>query len=314
MKRNLLSILILLPLIMLHCFNIETLDEDNDRATSEQCSANDQPKKITHADGTTEEYTYNSNGDVLSYSYTNDGFNSSRTYTYDDTGKTLIYTYSDNLGLNSEYVYTYDDSGKLITENETSGSVGVSNTTYVYDNNGNLIEKRVEPAGGGTVTTTTYTHDENGNILTMGYTRGTEERTIACTYDQNGNVLTIDYSDTGGTSYTDTYTYNVHNHIVSYDSVTGSGVTSGYTRELTYNNNGDATLLVTTHDDGTIETYEYIYNSDGKMLSMEFNSNVQSRTFGFYNLREYTYDSCGNILTYSITVEAGLEHLETYTY
>ena len=246
--------------------------------------------QITNPDGTTQNFQYDSQGNLISESGSGGvgplsyGYPSAGTFTTTDPAgntATLIFDANGNLAETTDRLgnvthFQYNFS------NEVTGAVAPSGATYAftYDASANLTGY-TDPDGGtvsatyapGTDLLTSFT-DQNGN-------------TTDYSYNSAGDLTGITYDNGSGTSYR--YSAN--------GLLTSSTDARGQTTTYTYNAQG--LLTKETFSDGTVQAYAY--NSQGELIS------AQATNGG---LTTYTYNAARELT--SVTNPAG--QVESYTY
>jgi RHS repeat-associated protein len=293
------------------------------------------PKSLTNAQGSVQNFKYNSNGDVTSIAdavgrnqaaitRNTDGTVASVT---DGNSHTTTFGYDANHNLNAitppapgttlgaALAATSITSDALSRPSVVTNGKGTFTYTFdkldritrvdasdgswfklTYDNDGN-ITKREDNAGNAT----TYTYDPLNRRLTEGFPGSI---TNTYTYDDNGNLKTI--VDASGTV---TYGYDEINRVTSIVSPTASG-SSTDTVSYGYVQDGSAVTHTETitFPGGATETFTL--NQSGKLTKVETKNSggtVLSR-------RSYTYDlsplQTGRVQT--MTDLAG--NTTTYTY
>ena len=215
------------------------------------------------------------------YSYKDkDGVKTEHTFTYDDKGfmtKKVEKVDKDE----KTYEYTYNDKGMVATEKFTNKYGKVTTTAFTYNDAGVLTSKTVtDPQKNDTVTT--YTYNDAGKV------------TFAESKNKFGDVDTI------------TYTYDDKNRLTKEEFKYFDG-TDEY-NEYTYNDDSDlpATMVV-KEKDGKKTSYEFYYNSLGKMLNK-----IDTNSRGRKNERKYTYDDKGNLVSETYTYYDGKSESGTY--
>jgi len=250
----------------------------------------------------------------------NNGFNT-YSYSYDKNGN--IEKITDGT---SSIDYVYNEANELIRENN-----GVLNKTivYSYDAGGNILSKKEHPYTTGTLGTpisainygydatwkdklTSYngksiTYDQLGNPLTYdGYTYTWEMGRQLKSISGNGKTLSFKYNDAGirtektangvvtkyhllgdKVTYEDNgsdkiyYTYDSANDLVSMNL---NGVEYYYIR----NAQGD---IVGLHDKAGTQVASYIYDSWGKLVSIDGTMKDTVGVKNPYRYRGYRYDT-----------------------
>ncbi len=258
------------------------------------------------------------------------GRNTSKT---DQAGKITQFFY-DNLGrmfkvkdaLNQETVYGYNEVGQQISQTDALNRT----TRYEYDRLGRRV-KRVLPLG--QIETYSYSNDGslssktdfNGKTTTFGYDNmrrllsktpdaSLNQPTVSFTYNLLGQRQTM--TDATGTT---TYSYDVRNRLTSKQTPFG-------TLSYTYNDASNLQSVNSNHTNGV--SVEYSYDVLNRLQSVKDN-----RLPSGANTTNYTYDSVGNLQSYSypngittsyayntlnrlttLTVSNGASNLASYSY
>ncbi len=194
------------------------------------------------------QYTYNVDNRVASVQY---GNGVSTEYTYDLSGRATSIVHrrlSDGLVLLS-FANSYDPNGRLTQFTEQpSGAV----TSYSYDALGRLLrEKRTvhQPY------LDTYTYDSNGNRLTAMRSEGGTVLHQGV-YSYNDSSCLVQVTDTAQ-AVTENYTWHDDGTLASYPG-------AGYTRRLSYDEEGRLVAVRRDHGSGNVElAYEFGYAADG---------------------------------------------------
>ncbi len=176
----------------------------------------EQLQTITHADGTSVEYTYGPGSQLLSIRDENHS-SANTTYQYDVASriKEVNQTLSTAAGGSIRTRYGYDRDGNLTSVTDPNGNV----TTYRYDDFGQMLEqvspvtaatRYVYDAAGqplsttivGTSNTTTRTYDVLGRVLSSTSVLNGGEESITWTYDTGafGISRVASMSDPTGTT------------------------------------------------------------------------------------------------------------------
>ncbi len=275
--------------------------------------------KITKANGTFSEMTYDSAGHITGTTNKNEigGIISSFTYSYDANGNVTSAT-----GDGTSTTYTYDNLDELLSASDSQGHLW----SYAYDAAGN----RTQLTDGSGTTTYSFNDPNDKNRLTSSTKGGI---TTSYSYDPRGN-------NTGRSDGT-TITYDTSNLITSAKVGSGPLVTYSYdtnkrivartTNNVTtrYQYDGDrvsaetdvtGTILVAysydqkgqlisqtrkdvTNPSGSNKTYYYHYDNHGSVTSLTDPAGSV--------VKSYTYDPYGNVL--SETGEIGLTNNYTYS-
>jgi len=161
--------------------------------------------RITYADGSHEDSTYDDHGNVLMYT---DRSSKNWRYTYNDRGQVL--TVANPAGGITTFTYTTDAT----LAGRTDSDVGI--TTYSYDDYKRL--NRITRPDNSTVR---LTYDLNNRLQTV-----TDERSKTTTfaYDDNGNLV----SHTDPLTHSATYAYDLMDRIMDRTDPSGQHSTYAY--------------------------------------------------------------------------------------
>ncbi len=209
------------------------------------------------------------------------------TYTYQiGTGLLLTQTYANGDNVS----FTYDNLGRTKTATYSDGRV----LTYAYDGEGRLYS--ATETGNGATETYLYTYDSIGRLI---YSEQKEGYSSVLRTNQNYNAfnqLTKQSWQLGSTAYSETYTYNASDgSLNTMTTGVGNTLTMGY----------DGLRRLTSVTGGPVSR-QYTYRDiDSAKTTMQ----VASVTSGGQQYG-YTYDSMGNIATYSAPGKGTI----TYTY
>lgn len=297
--------------------------KDGSSVTTEQTSLEyddaGNASKITKANGTYSEMTYDAAGKLTALSIRREDHSvvSSYSYTYDPNGNVIVVS-GDGVTTN----YTYDSLNQLLTASDNQSR----NWEYSYDNSGNRTQL-IEPSG-----TTTYSYNDpnNENRLTSVTAGG---NTVTYGYDSRGNNI----SRSDGT----VIEYNADNLVISAKIGDGPTVTYQYDTDkrfvsrkvngviVRYQYDGDR-ISAETDDEGRV-IVAYSYDEVGQLISQTrkdvTNPNGDNKVYYYHYdphgsvtsltdpsgnvVKHYEYDSYGNVL--SETGEAGLTNPFTYS-
>lgn len=253
------------------------------------------------------QYTYDK-GNLSSVQRTNNGKSQTYDFTHDDFGNMLtakvgsrtlttnVYNNSfDQLvqqtyGNGAVVSYTYDKLGRTKTATYDDGRV----LTYVYNGEGRLHS--LTETNGSSVTTYLYTYDSIGRLI---YSEQKEGYSSVLRTRQGYNEksqLTSQNWQMNGAAYSEGYTYNSEDgSLNTMTTGVGTTLTMGY----------DGLRRLTSVTGGPVSR-QYTYRDiDSTKTTMQ----VASVTSGGQQY-SYTYDSMGNIATYSAPGKATV----TYTY
>lgn len=292
-----------------------------------QYDASNQLQKLLLANGTSINYQYDKNGNMISKDITASNGNSQKyTYLYDENGDLL-----ETVGpLNDKTKNEYDANGNNVKTILPNGDI----VTYTYDGT-----DRIKNTSYNGVLTYGYTYDKNGNETSVTYS--IENRSKNRTYDSSNRVIKQEdrgavqewkYPTTsdklnefivthGSFSHIIKYQYNEldqntvvndseHNYRFDYDErgnvktfTTGNGSGSSFK----YDDRGLVQQLIVGQKNGNDildETYSYDANGnrtqikyqDGKTISYEYGhlDQLEKETLKDGTVIEYEYDGFGN--------------------
>lgn len=292
---------------------IEMISPDGSKVNYNYNAVN-QKISETDANGNTSYYTYN---DLNLVSSVTDALGDKTLYEYDPLGNLTKEIRPDG----SEIKYINDALGNMI---ETIYPNGVT-YKYEYDSCGNNT-KILYPDG----TTEEFTYDSNGNITSAKdkkgnittYTQNNTVEKLDSVTDCYGNNISYTYDDQGRNNVIsmtqgvlDTYTYDVQGNISSYTDTLGNTTRYNYNEwgelldvkdsngnitELKYDAAGNCTEKITPEG---LDIF-YTYDVNNNIISVK--TNVQGKEIE----EKYTYDSMGNVLTYTDT----MGRVTSYTY
>ena len=253
------------------------------------------------------QYNYEE-GNLSSVQRTNNGKSQTYSITYDPFGnmtslkigdQTLAtYTYGNGNGLLKSQTYangdnvsfTYDDLGRVQSAFYSDGH----NVLYFYDGNGRLyraLESTINYSRNYF-----YTYDSLGRLI---YSEQKEGYSSVLRTNQNYNAfnqLTKQSWQLGSTAYSETYTYNASDgSLNTMTTGVGTTLTMGY----------DGLRRLTSVTGGPVSRQFTYRDIDSTKTTMQ----VASVTSGGQQYG-YTYDSMGNIATYSAPGKGTV----TYTY
>lgn len=217
-------------------------------------SANKLVKSVitpTRGGSDTEEYEYDSKGNVTKITYTTNKITSTSTatsyaeYTYDAKGNVTKEVITDSTGYKTITENTYDTKGRLTKEVITDQQIEQERTAeYSYNADGKIAEERHSTVtapgpyhpGGGVNYKITYSYDEKGNLTKRSHI-----------YD----VSTIDTL----------YTYNDANQPTKVEVVYSYGTTNTY--EFEYDKYGAVSKMNTTLDFDVEVEWKLAYYPNG---------------------------------------------------
>ncbi|MEE9327443.1 MAG: RHS repeat-associated core domain-containing protein [Cocleimonas sp.] len=253
--------------------------------------------KVTHANGNTDNYVYDSLNRLTTLTHKSSAGTTLSSYTYslDATGKRTKIT--EATGRVTDY--SYDNLNRLKTETITDATNGNYNAEYTYDKVGNRTYETVDGVQ------TQYTYDDNDRLSQQGgttYTYDNNGSTLTETLD--GNSKTYSYNaknqltETSNAGSTTSYQYNADG--IREAQTTGSETTQyivdsnrAYAQVIEERSNNATTVSYTYGDDllsqtrnGTTNTYHYDGLGSTRALS--------DSTGAFTDL--YNYEAFGEVL------------------
>lgn len=187
------------------------------RSTVEYDAAGNVIKRVSEYMGTTVEYEYDSNNNLIKTTHSNDGeptlidyneYNEKgelikktqdlcpgqtvTTYTYDENGNLLVRDKVQDNGLNIRDEYEYDEHGNC-TKATYHSAWDDTYTCYYreYDESGNLIKETHTLPDGSIDYVYNYTYDQKGNCIKKIYEKDGEVYETVQEYDANGNLLRV---------------------------------------------------------------------------------------------------------------------------
>jgi RHS repeat-associated protein len=261
-----------------------------------QYGANGRIARHVRFDGSSRDYTYNSEGYVTGIT--------------DSLGRSIVYAYdpdlnevtSTTLANHAVILNSYDAKGNLVEVKRDPGGALESRTSYAYNIRG-LMTVMTEADG----RQTTYSYDQYGNRITITDPLG---RVFSRTYDIMGNVLT----DTNPIGQTTSFQYDKKNNLIQIIDPFGR------TTSMAYDAAGNLVSL-TDSGNGKTTTFSYSqYNqntridyADGTYTLKSYYSDGQIRDIrDRYGRRvSYQYDVAGKLLR--ITDPSGHSLLLGYT-
>ena len=191
---------------------------DEGLSTVEYDDAGNVIKRVSEYTGTTAEYEYDSNNNLIKTTYSNDGettlieyneYNEKgelikktqdlcpgqtvTTYTYDENGNLLVCDKVQDNGLNSRDEHEYDQYGNC-TKSTYHSAWDDTYTCYYreYDESGNITKETHERSDGSIDYVYRYTYDQKGNCIKKVYEKDGEVYETVQEYDANGNLLKVE--------------------------------------------------------------------------------------------------------------------------
>ncbi len=198
---------------------------------------------------------------------------------------------------------------------------------YTYDDNGNLLSVEVKGDDELSDSTLTFTYDQNGNPIAISEVYETGSSSTSVVWNTDGKIESAKYNQESPLySNEATYTFTYSNGLLLGISATGTGHDLGNVYTLSYTDNKDGTASVSadstlTYDsNGNItswtqettretqifnETYNYTYDANNNLLSMEYNRNDSENSYKSTTVYSYTYDENGNVSKCAINYNDG---------
>ena len=260
-------------------------------------------------------YTYDENNRLISKSDAGDG-GSSVEYIYNSQGQ-IIQCDEQFSSSSHSITYTYDEHGRVIRQEEKKPGATVV-VDYSYDENGVLRASRRERTDGSYGNYKTYNAD--GNLIKNEiYNNGKLYTTDEYTYDLFGRVMVHSSMRTGYNNsvyyHQNTYTYDiagrltkiVYNNEGSVNNDPSTLLTVPYTIYYRYDLMGNLVERVTQNKDSDIKhSHTITYDINGRI--------IRYYAKNYFDL-QYTYDGNGNILTECSYSSTGtLMSVTTYSY
>jgi RHS repeat-associated protein len=261
--------------------SVEMATDPLGRTTQAQYDVNQNITRLTTAAGTSCQYTYDNNGDLIRQ--------------VNPLGDVMTMTYTTGLQLSSvtdsdghTTKYAYSAAGDLTSMAYADGSSAAA------DYNALGLPKTTTNARGQA---TTYQYNADGLITQQTFADGTKE---TFTYDARGHVLTT--TDATGTT---NYTYNAAGQLTSVAYPTGQ------TLLYSYDNGGRRTRLV---DSTSGFTVNYTYDALGRLASMTDAGGATLVTYKYDAVGRLAEqdDANGTYTTYAYDANGNLLHLINY--
>jgi len=290
--------------------NIATITDPRGQTTRYGHDIMDRLTAVTYPNGTTEQFSYDANGNLLTrtiptpadHHFTYNGVDL-RTSTTSPEDKATTYTYDKSRHLTG----ITKPSGKSIThhyENGRSESTttpeGTTNYSYLFADKVGTISQGDEG----------FSFEYDGTLVTSTTQSGILNHTMNFTYNNDFQVTSSTYAGA-----TESYSYDNDGLLISSGAYTMTrDAQNGYTTQVTdgtltqnrsYNSYGEITEVsdesftyqLTTRDhagaitqkketlNGTTETYDYTYDTMGRLTEVKQNGST---------VEAYTYDNNGN--------------------
>ena len=246
----------------------------NGNASSFEYDVMGRQTKITYADLTTVETTYNDEGQKLTVTDSR----GQTSYSYDTRNRLLGVTDPDSTVVS----YTYNDIGKKASVTSPGGT-----TQYGYDS----LQRLETVSDPDTGAVTTYGYDPVGNLVSEVKPNGTE--TIQ-TYNERNQLTSMVTKKSDGTIITSyQYTVNANGLRTKVTEHDGSVV------DYTYDDNYRLVREIRAGTDAYDIQYSYdpvgnrtATNRNGDIISSTYDANDRLQTAG---LETYSYDDNGNL-------------------
>lgn len=172
---------------------------DEGLSTVEYDDASNVIKRVSEYTGTTVEYEYDFNNNVIKTTYSYDGKTTLIIYNeYNEKGE-LIKTTQDFCPGQTVTTYTYDENGNLLVRDKVQDNGLNSRDEHEYDQYGNCTKSTYHSAWDDTYTCYYREYDEQGNITKETHTHadGSIDYVYRYTYDQKGNCIKKIYEKDG---------------------------------------------------------------------------------------------------------------------
>jgi hypothetical protein len=146
----------------------------------------------------------------------------------------------------------------------------------------------------------TYEYTNDGKIAFINvYLEGSQIFKIALSYNTNGNITEAYYQTGNDSGFTNTYTYDENQRLISADKKTGTvGLGYGY--------------AVSTNG-----KHIYTYDTNGNLIKESFNGdrapNLMEMPIPYAQETTYVYDSNGFLIEKSISANGSLQSTSVYT-
>ncbi len=274
-------------------------------ASYEYYPNNGKLKKITYANGFSEEYAYTDLDRVEKIWYTQDGVRTEVfRYAYTDEGQLLRF---ENLLTDEVTHYRYDSSGRLISVAKAEDDAYSLYSEYTYDEYSDLRTLTYTVALGAEQTDTgRYTYEYNSD-RTLHYITTPVGHGMQYSYDSLGRLSwTYFIAHDDGFRIQSSYTYKTENNstgllVSQYTNTVCFGTET--VLNYTYDENGNITEIV--DKDGKKITYTY--DDLGQLLTER--NEVLGKSY------EYEYDKAGNRTSVTTEILAtGVKTTKTYAY
>jgi hypothetical protein len=222
-------------------------------------------------DGSTNDFTYASNGAVLSHDITNpDGSTDNSAYTYNADGS---YTQAEVVtpaggGVPTNEVLGFNSQGQQTSLDVTNADGSTDDTTFVYNTDGTRTLTEVATPAGGQATTTVMVVNSQGQAISTDVTYP-DGSTHDYTYAPNGELFEQDITNPDGSTDDSTYAYNADGSRIQTEVMTAAAGGSSTTRVYEVNAQGQQTSLDITNADGSTDESSYAYNADGSYTQTE---------------------------------------------
>ncbi len=256
---------------------LATVQDQKGNLTNYAYDAKGNLTKLTYADGSTETFGYNSQGNL--------------TVSANRRGQEIQYTYDANFQLirkdyagGSSATFSYDSRGNLLTAIDADSS-----TSFVYDSADRLT--KVTDGDGRFVS---YAYDAAGRRTQMADNLG---NVVKYSYDTVGRLSSL---QNGSNSLIASYTYDAVGNLSRSDNGNGTYTTYNYDKA------GQQLSLVNYKADNTVNSrFDYAYDALGRRTSMTtlegktnygYDATGQLTSVSLPNGRtiEYQYDAAGN--------------------
>ena len=204
--------------------------------------------------------------------------------------------------------YEYDVAQRLDRVYEN----GLRQASYGYNANSQLTRRDIYVGGNALTVRTAYTVNLVGlatQVVTTNRNTNAQISSYAKTLYLDGNVQQLVEAVVGSANRTITYTYDAARRLTrEHDTGPGvgpGGTTGTITRQYTFDNRGNRTVMVVTGSESY--TVQYTYDLNNRLLT-------EARTGQGAQSSTYTYDRNGNQLTRTTSSPTTGTQTETHTY
>lgn len=173
-------------------------------------------KRFSEYTGTTEEYEYDANNNLIKTTYSNDEEITLIVYNEYNSRGELVKTINDLCPGQTVITYTYDENGNLLLRNKVQDNEINVRDEYEYDENNNCIKATYYRSSWGDYCSIYYwEYDEHGNMTRETHKRedGTVYYVCTYTYDEKGN-WTQKITEMDGNTYQTIQEYDANGNVL----------------------------------------------------------------------------------------------------